>query len=78
VRTRLCALQRDLPYQLSTPELRTLGQTVSVPSDAPFFGAHYRIEQVGPAAPPRPAALPAGPCMPTAWQDGAARCWKLE
>lgn len=32
--------------------LRTLGQTVGVPSEAPFFGAHYRITQVGPSGAP--------------------------
>ena len=40
-------MQRDLPYELSTPDLRTKGQTVKVPSQAPYFGAHYRITQVG-------------------------------
>lgn len=41
---RLLALyERDLPYELSTPDLRTVGQTVQVPGDKPFFGAHYRV-----------------------------------
>ena len=40
------SLQRDLPYEVSSPALRTLGQTVSVPSEAPYFGAHYRVTQV--------------------------------
>jgi hypothetical protein len=39
------SLQRDLPYELSTPELLTKGQTVGVPSEAKYFGAHYRIMQ---------------------------------
>ncbi|KAL4438663.1 hypothetical protein ABPG77_006267 [Micractinium sp. CCAP 211/92] len=41
----LALYERDLPYELSTPELRTKGQTVTVPSQAPYFGAHYRITQ---------------------------------
>lgn len=41
----LALYERDLPYQLSTPDLTTQGQTVSVPSDAAYFGAHYRITQ---------------------------------
>lgn len=41
----LALYERDLPYELSTPELRTKGQTVAVPSKAPYFGAHYRITQ---------------------------------
>ena len=41
------APQRDLPYEVAAPALRTLGQTVGVPSEAPFLGAHYRVTQVG-------------------------------
>lgn len=53
-------MQRDLPYEVSGPALRTLGQTVSVPSEAPYFGAHYRVTQVGASAIPhllRPGPL---------------------
>lgn len=41
----LALYERDLPYEVSGPALRTLGQTVSVPSEAPYFGAHYRVLQ---------------------------------
>lgn len=39
--------QRDLPYELTAPGLRTVGQTVAVPSEAPYFGSHYRVMTVG-------------------------------
>ena len=35
----LALYERDLPYELSSPDLRTAGQTVQVPSEAPYFGA---------------------------------------
>ncbi|PSC73715.1 carotenoid oxygenase [Micractinium conductrix] len=41
----LALYERDLPYELSTPDLKTRGQTLPVPSKAPYFGAHYRILQ---------------------------------
>jgi len=43
--SRLLALyERDLPYQLTTPDLRTVGPTdCDGAIDGPFFAAHYRI-----------------------------------
>ena len=38
--------ERDLPYELSTPGLETVGQTVEVPTEHhPYFAAHYRVTQ---------------------------------
>ena len=41
----LALYERDLPYHMSTPELRTAGQTtLGGEIDGPYFGAHYRID----------------------------------